>query len=94
MLLQVRRWFPKRALIGVGDSSYATLELLHFCQALAHPITFITRLRLDAAVYAPAPPRRPGQNGRPQLKGTRRPTLEQVLAGAGTVWTTILVPHW
>jgi hypothetical protein len=29
MLLQVRRWFPKRALVGVGDSSYATLELLH-----------------------------------------------------------------
>jgi hypothetical protein len=28
MLLQVRRWFPKRALVGVGDSSYATLELL------------------------------------------------------------------
>jgi DDE superfamily endonuclease len=94
MLLQVRRWFPKRALVGVGDSSYATLELLHFCQALAHPITFITRLRLDAALYAPAPPRRPRQNGRPRLKGTRRPTLEQVLAGAETVWTTIIVPHW
>jgi hypothetical protein len=94
MLLQVRRWCPKRALVGVGDSSYATLELLHFCQALAHPITFITRLRLDAALYAPAPLRQPGQNGRPRLKGTRRPTLAQVLANPETCWTQVRVPGW
>jgi hypothetical protein len=94
MLLQVRRWFPRRTLVGVGDSSYATLELLHFCQGLAHPVTFITRLRLDAALYAPAPPRQPGQKGRPRLKGARRPTLRQVLAGPETTWTTITVPHW
>jgi hypothetical protein len=70
------------------------LELLHFCQALAHPSTFITRLRLDAALYAPAPLGPPGQNGRPRLKGTQRPTLAQVLANPGTCWTQVRVPGW
>jgi hypothetical protein len=78
----------------VADSSYAALELLHFCQALATPITCVTRRRLDAALYAPAPPRQPGQKGRPWLKGARQPTLTQVLDCAETRWTTITVPHW
>jgi hypothetical protein len=95
MLLPVRRWLPQRALVVVADSSYAALELLHFCQTLATPITCITRLRLDdAALYTPAPPRQPGQNGRPRLKGARQPTLQQVLDCAETRWSTITVPHW
>jgi hypothetical protein len=94
MLLQVRRWLPQRALVVVADSSYAALELLHFCQTLATPITCITRLRLDAALYTPAPPRQPGQKGRPRLKGARQPTLQQVLDCAETRWSTITVPHW
>ena len=32
------------------------LNLLHFCQFMASPVTFITRLRLDAALYEPVPP--------------------------------------
>ena len=43
------------------------------------PVTLIARLRLDAALYAPAPPRQPGQNGRPALKGARRPSLKALL---------------
>lgn len=54
MLCQVRGWLPGRALVGVGDSTYAALELLHRCQSLNQPITFITRLRLNAALYAHA----------------------------------------
>ena len=42
-------------------------------RSLRDPVTLIARLRLDAALYAPAPPRQPGQNGRPPLKGPRRP---------------------
>jgi hypothetical protein len=38
----------------------------------------ITRLRLDAALYAPAPERRPGQRGRTRLKGERLPALIEV----------------
>jgi hypothetical protein len=56
MIYQLRRWLPTRPLIMVGDNTYAALDLLHACQSLAHPVTFITRLRLDAALYEPAPP--------------------------------------
>ena len=52
----------------MGDNSYAVLDLLHCCQSLREPVTLIDRLRLDAALYAPAPPRQPGQNGRTPLK--------------------------
>jgi hypothetical protein len=72
MIKQVRRWVPKRAVVLVGDSSYAALDLLATCQTLPEPVTVVTRLRMDAALYEPAPPY-PGL-GRPPRKGARLPT--------------------
>lgn len=91
MIIQLRRWLPDRSLVIVGDSSYAVLDLLRFCQSLNHPVTFVTRLRLDAALHEPAPPRRPGQIGRPRLKGRRLPTLKQLLDEPTTCWVTLAV---
>jgi hypothetical protein len=85
---QLRRWLPDRALIVVADGGYAALELLAWCARQPRPITVITRLRLDAALYRPAPARRRGQNGRPRLKGKRLPSLAQRLAQAHTPWQT------
>ena len=93
IILQLRRWLPHRSLVLVADSSYAVLDLLHFCQSLAQPVTFITRLRLDAALYEPGPARRPGQNGRPRVKGKRLPTLKEILDFPDTCWTEAL-PAW
>src|SRR5689334_20448684 len=83
---QVRRWLPERALLVVADTSYAALDLLAWCARQARPVTVITRLRLDAALYAPAPARRPGQRGRSRLKGQRLPKLAQRLEHARTPW--------
>jgi DDE superfamily endonuclease len=94
MLLLLRRWWPDRALIAVADSSYAALELLAACRRWPQPVTVITRLRLDAALYAPAPPRRPRQRGRPRLKGPRRATLAAVAADPATRWTRITIADW
>ena len=94
IILQLRRWLPHRTLVVVGDSSYTVLELLHFCQSLTHPVTFVTRLRLDAALYEPATPRQPGQRGRPRLKGARLPTLQQRLQCPDTPWTRVIVPWY
>ena len=94
LLLLVRRWWPDRPLIAVADSSYAALELLAACQAWPQPVTVITRLRLDAALYGPAPPRRPGQIGRPRLKGQRLPTLAAVAADPATDWAPLTVSDW
>ena len=89
MILQLRRWLPSRPLVLVGDSGYAVLDLLHFCQSLREPVTLITRLRLDAGLYAPAPPRQPGQNGRPRVKGARLPMLKELLKHSALSWATV-----
>jgi DDE superfamily endonuclease len=94
MLVQVRRWIPHRAVIVVADSSFAVLTLLNALRYLAQPITMITRLRLDAALYDPAPERFPGQTGRPRLKGKRLPTLQQVLRDEATPWTAVTIAKW
>ena len=91
MIVQLRRWLPNRPLVMVADSSYAALDLLAFCQSMTRPVTFITRLRLDAALYEPAPPRLPGQMGRPRLKGQRLPTLGNLLECPDVDWTTVSV---
>jgi hypothetical protein len=95
LLRQTRRWCatlaPGRAVIMVGDMSFAALELLG---ALAPATTCITRFRLDARLFAPAPPRRPGTNGRPRVKGERLPLLSAILADPSTAWTRVAVPGW
>jgi hypothetical protein len=73
LLLLVRRWYPKREIVAVADRAYASLKLLSRCRSLSKPVTFITRLRLDAALYEPAPVRRRGQRGRPRLKASGYP---------------------
>ena len=82
----VRRWHPERGIVAVADGGYASLKLLHRCRRLSNPITFITRLRLDAALYEPALPRRPGQMGRPRLKGERLPNLSAIAEDPSTIW--------
>jgi hypothetical protein len=93
MIRLVTRWLPGREIAFVADSSFAVLELLDKVKPLPR-ISVITRLRLDAALYDPPPPRPPGTTGRPRLKGQRRPTLETVLADEGTPWTTVRVAQW
>jgi hypothetical protein len=53
MILQTRRWLPNRELVVVADSAFSALEWLH--TLVRQNITVITRLRLDAALYQPAP---------------------------------------
>ena len=94
MLLQVRRWLADRALVVVADSGFATLSLLWRMQQLRRPVCMVVRSRLDAALYQPAPARRPGQNGRPRVKGARLPTPGQVLHDGATGWKQVTVRHW
>jgi hypothetical protein len=92
MALQARRWLPGREVVLLGDSSFAALDLL--VTLARHSLIGITRLRLDAALYEPAPPRRPGMAGRPRTKGARLPNLADILADEDTRWMRITVPGW
>jgi hypothetical protein len=91
MLLQLRRWLPERTLVVVADRTDAVLDLLARCRRLARPITVVTRLRLDAALYDPAPPRQAGTKGRPRRKGKRQSTLQARLPDPQTVWQMLTV---
>ncbi len=92
LVLQARRWLPGRELVVVADSAFAALEFL--AAVSRHGIACVTRLRLDAALYDPAPPRLPGTHGRPRTKGKRLPTLAARLANPATTWQRITVPSW
>jgi hypothetical protein len=94
LLLLVRRWQPEREIVAVADGGYASLKLLDRCRRLSNPITFITRLRLDAALYEPAQPRYPGQMGRTRLKGERLPNLSAVAEDPSTVWKPAKITNW
>src|SRR5215207_1286373 len=94
LLLLVRRWYPDREIVAVADSTYASLKLLDRCRRLSNPITFITRLRLDAALYEPAPPRYPGQLGRPRLKGERVANLSLVAEDPEAQWEPVMIAGW
>lgn len=91
---QARRWLPGRALLVGADSGYAALEVLAWWARLAEPVTMISRLRLDAALYEPAPPRAPAQKGRPRRKGRRRPTLAKRLEGHDLRWRRRRLPWY
>ncbi len=91
MIRQLRRWLPDRCLVVVADNSYAVLDLLACAAGLRQPVTVITRLRLDAALYDPPPVRHPGTNGRPRKKGERHPTLASLVTDPQTQWDQLSV---
>ena len=83
---------PQRQVVLVTDSGFSALEFL--ASLRRHGITCVTRLRLDAALYQPAPPRQPGAIGRPPTKGARLPTLAAALTNQTTRWQRVTVPGW
>jgi hypothetical protein len=92
LILQLRRWLPGRQLVIVGDNSFAAIDLLAAIQR--HETTMVTRLRLDAALYKPAPPRSPHAIGRPPKKGERLPKLEERLTDPKTQWRSVEASWW
>ena len=87
MLVCLRRWLPDRDLVVVADGGYAKREFLRHCQNMSKPIVVVTKLRKDASLYQPAPPRRPSQIGRPRVVGARLPSPTAVLDDPATQWT-------
>jgi hypothetical protein len=91
VMIQAARWLPHRRIIGIGDASFAAIDLLNDVRPW---VTMITRLRLDAALHKPTPRRVPGKAGRPPVVGKRQPTLKQRLVNPRTRWRRLLVTGW
>jgi len=60
LVLQAQRWLPTRTLVVVADGAFAALDLLSRLASRPQPVICITRLRLDARLYRPTPPRKKG----------------------------------
>jgi hypothetical protein len=74
MVREIADWFPDRSLHLTGDGAYASLL------GAKLPRTQVTsRIRRDAAIYQPAPPRT-GKRGRPATKGMKLPKPFQLAA--------------
>jgi hypothetical protein len=91
VLLKAARWLKGRRVVAVADSSFAALELLG---AVRRRVVVVTRLRLDARLFAPPPPRTPRTIGRPRLVGERLPTLERRLNDRRTRWRRLVITGW
>src|SRR3954469_13927165 len=70
----VAGWAPDRRFSLAVDSAYAGRALL---EHRPPNVDVVSRLRGDAALWAPAPKRRPGQQGRPRRRDARLPTPQQ-----------------
>lgn len=90
-ILQTCRWLPDRRVVFVGDSGFAVLDLL---AAVRHRCTVVSRLRLDANLYAPPPARGPHTLGRPASKGAPLPKLKAVAEARTTIWRRIVASEW
>ena len=90
-LLQTARWLPGRRIVAVTDSGYAALDLL---AAVRHRVGVVSRLRLDARLFDPAPPRKRRAIGRPPVKGARLPSLKERLESPATRWRKVSIDGW
>ncbi len=73
--------YPDRKIELLCDSAYATKAL----RGLPERVSVTSRLRSNAALYAPKPPRT-GKRGQPAKKGARLPTLKHIAADTATIW--------
>jgi hypothetical protein len=88
--LQIRRWLPDRYIVLVADSAFAALE---FLAAVRNYVCVVTRLRLDANLFAFPPQRRKGR-GRPPIKGKRLKKLSAILNDPKVSWQRYRVSLW
>ena len=88
--LQIRRWLPDRYIVLVADSAFAAIE---FLAAVRSHLCVVTRLRLDANMFAFPPQKRKGR-GRPPIKGKRLKKLSAILKDRKVRWQRCRVSLW
>ena len=87
MIGAVRRWLPNKVLVLVTDGGLTAVKLGLRCAGYANPVTYVSRLRLDAVLHDPPGPQPQGKPGPKPKKGKRQPSLKKVLLDPLTQWT-------
>jgi hypothetical protein len=91
MVSQVRRWLPGRRIVLVVDGALAAIQLGLRCRRFREPVTYVTRLRMDARLFDLPPERKPGTRGRKRVAGRRQPKAADRLTNPTTGWQTARV---
>ncbi len=81
MIEEVAAWFPRLGFRLVCDGAYPSIAGRQLPRTVV-----ISRMRRDAALYDPPPPRKKGQRGRPRKKGRRLPTPQQMARAKRGRW--------
>jgi hypothetical protein len=93
MIAQVRRWLPERQVVLVVDGGLAAIKLGQRCLGYANPVTYVSRLRLDACLHDWPEPQPKGKRGPKPKKGARQTALKARLTDPATVWHTMTI-NW
>jgi hypothetical protein len=80
LLRLMLHWFPDRHFVFVGDSAYGTHEVARFCHRHPRRLALVSKLHPEANLFEP-PPAYDG-NGRPRVKGARRPKPREAVSAA------------
>jgi len=80
--------YPARRFELLGDAAYTNATLI---KGRSSNVTLIGRGRLDAALYAPADPRRRGQMGRPRVRGNRVASPARQAQRKSAPWKKLVV---
>jgi hypothetical protein len=91
MIGQVRRWLPERQIVLVVDGGLAAIKLGQRCLGYANPVTYVSRLRLDAGLYDWPGPQPKGKPGPKPKKGARQASLKARLTDPATVWQSMTI---
>ena len=86
MVRVVRRWLPTRVLVLVVDGGLVAVKLGLRCAADSVGITYVSRLRLDAALHDNPLPQPKGKRGKKPKKGPRQASLKSQLSNPTTLW--------
>ena len=87
MVKQLVRWAPSIAPILVGDGGFACAKLAWTC--LRHSIALVTRLKMNARLYAFPQQTPAGKRGRKPKKGCRLITFKEMLERENLPWQEV-----
>jgi hypothetical protein len=72
--------FPGRSFVFVGGAGYGTHEVARFCHRHRGRLALVSKLHPEANLFDPPPPYK--GNGRPPVKGPRRPKPREAVSAA------------
>jgi len=91
MIGQVRRWLPQRDMILIVDGALSAVKLGLRCRQYRNPVTFVSRLRLDARLFDAPVPKVTGKPEPSARVGKRQMALKKRLNDPNTRWERRMV---